>query len=298
MDKEKAKFLLSSFRPDGQDTNDEQLKEALEFAMQDRELAEWLVEERAFDAQFSKFVTEMPVPEQLKEELCELLAHLDEYPLEANIEEENLLVGSLSSIQAPPELKGNILAAMEAQQEVSERKVISFPTLLRKYAPLSLAALLLLGIGFGFLVQPKIEAGLNAANLQTKAGLVLTSHFSLDHVNNSQAEVFDWLSEKELPKPQALPQGLVGEESIGCKVLNLNGELASLICFNTDDFGKVHLVVFDLDEKSKTFSEMSEAAKKCRDCKKTGLSTTYWKSNDQGFMLFSHGSSDQLSEVF
>jgi len=50
MDKEQAKFILRSFRPDGSDVNDKDFSEALALAMEDRELGEWLAAERAFDA--------------------------------------------------------------------------------------------------------------------------------------------------------------------------------------------------------------------------------------------------------
>ena len=52
MDKEQAKFVLRSFRPDGSDVNDKDFSDVVSLAMEDRELGEWLAEERAFDAAF------------------------------------------------------------------------------------------------------------------------------------------------------------------------------------------------------------------------------------------------------
>ena len=53
MDKEQAKFILQSFRPDGADAADTDFAEALQLAVEDRELGEWLADERATDAAFA-----------------------------------------------------------------------------------------------------------------------------------------------------------------------------------------------------------------------------------------------------
>ena len=55
MDKEQARFILRSFRPDGADVNDQDFAEALALATANRELGEWLAAERAFDAFSNRF---------------------------------------------------------------------------------------------------------------------------------------------------------------------------------------------------------------------------------------------------
>ena len=53
MDKEQAKFILESFRPDGADAHDETFAAALQLAVEDRDLCEWLTHERSTDAKFA-----------------------------------------------------------------------------------------------------------------------------------------------------------------------------------------------------------------------------------------------------
>ena len=60
MDKEQARFILRSFRPDGADARDPDFTEALELAMEDRELGDWLANERAFDTAFSQALQTLP----------------------------------------------------------------------------------------------------------------------------------------------------------------------------------------------------------------------------------------------
>ena len=47
MDKEHAKFLLQSYRPDGADAQDSDFAEALQLAAEDRDLGEWLANEHS-----------------------------------------------------------------------------------------------------------------------------------------------------------------------------------------------------------------------------------------------------------
>ena len=68
MDKERAKFVLQSFRPDGEDVNEPAFAEALELAAKDRELGEWLAAERAQDAAFAAMLSDVEIPEDRR--LC------------------------------------------------------------------------------------------------------------------------------------------------------------------------------------------------------------------------------------
>ena len=74
MDKEQARFVLRSFRPDGADGSDRDFAEALALATADRELGEWLAAERAFDAEFARALASIELPENLRDEILQGLA--------------------------------------------------------------------------------------------------------------------------------------------------------------------------------------------------------------------------------
>ena len=74
MDKEQARFILRSFRPDGADAGDPDFAEALKLAMENRELGEWLASERAFDAAFASALVTVDLPEHLREDILACLA--------------------------------------------------------------------------------------------------------------------------------------------------------------------------------------------------------------------------------
>ena len=73
MDKEQAKFILQSFRPDGADAQDVDFTEALHLATEDRELGEWLAQERAQDAEFAVALNDLAIPEKLRDEISAVL---------------------------------------------------------------------------------------------------------------------------------------------------------------------------------------------------------------------------------
>ena len=69
MNDEKAKTLLSAFRPGGQDAADPVFAEALRQSEHDPDLARWLSAEREFDRAFQKKLSEVPVPTGLLDEI-------------------------------------------------------------------------------------------------------------------------------------------------------------------------------------------------------------------------------------
>lgn len=69
MDNEKAKLILSAYRPDGSDAGDSVFAEALEQARRDPELAAWLADQRAFDSRMIAGVRSIPIPPKLKASL-------------------------------------------------------------------------------------------------------------------------------------------------------------------------------------------------------------------------------------
>ncbi|MCP5545336.1 MAG: hypothetical protein H7A49_15675, partial [Akkermansiaceae bacterium] len=74
MDNERARFILRSFRPDGADADDRDFAEALELAVRDRELGEWLARERELDAGFARALERIELPAGLREDILRAFA--------------------------------------------------------------------------------------------------------------------------------------------------------------------------------------------------------------------------------
>ena len=117
MDKQRAKFILQSFRPDGADAHDPDFAEALGLAAEDRELGAWLAKERARDAAFALALGKLPIPEDLREAIFGVLQ-------EGNLELTEIdaaIVGALASVRPPEGLRDQILTAMEVEQKIERR---------------------------------------------------------------------------------------------------------------------------------------------------------------------------------
>ncbi|MEM7147129.1 MAG: hypothetical protein AAF591_18580 [Verrucomicrobiota bacterium] len=69
MNKERAKFLLSAYRPDHGDQDDPELQEALALAREDEELREWLEDQMNFDRGMMERVRDVSPPAGLYQDI-------------------------------------------------------------------------------------------------------------------------------------------------------------------------------------------------------------------------------------
>ncbi|MCH2330504.1 MAG: DUF3379 domain-containing protein, partial [Roseibacillus sp.] len=69
MDREQARFILQSLRPDGLDEESADFEEALSVAGEDSVLKAWLSDERKRDAAIAAAFQDVPVPPVLKEKI-------------------------------------------------------------------------------------------------------------------------------------------------------------------------------------------------------------------------------------
>ena len=112
MDKEQARFILRSFRPDGADVKDRDFAAALAMAMENRELGAWLAGERTLDAAFAQALTSVALPETLRQDISGCLAdERGDFP-QAEAARDAALSDALASVTLPSALRNQILAAM------------------------------------------------------------------------------------------------------------------------------------------------------------------------------------------
>ncbi len=297
MDKEQARFILRSFRPDGADASDQEFAEALKLAMGDRELGEWLASERAFDAAFAEALASVDLPENLREDILACLAvERGDFP-QAEDAADAAWIGALASIQAPANLRADILAAMDrtvVAEPVAKGKI----SILRRAAfPLAAAA----GIALAFLAtRPAKSPSLTANKIPietVQAGFFKTfdsPFFALEAKNTQHPVLIKHLVDKGLPSPSSLPAGLKNIDGLGCRELIIDGKRGSLICFNRGADGLAHLVIFRGEDLDGSFPEMIHP----EFTKKGEWATARWQSDGNAFLLLQKGPSEDLSALF
>ncbi len=297
MDKEQARFILRSFRPDGADAGDPEFAEALKLALENRELGEWLASERAFDAAFADALASVNLPENLREDILACLAvERGDFP-QAEDATDAAWIGALASIQPPAHLRSDILSAMERTvvvEPVAKGKISIFR---RAAFPLAAAA----GIALAFLATRSGESPSLTANkipIETvQAGFFKTfgsPFFDLEAKNPQHPVLIKHLQDKGLPSPSILPVGLQNIAGIGCRELIVDGKRGSLICFKRSANGLVHLVIFRREDLVGNFPKITQP-----EFTKSGeWVTARWQDDKNVFLLMQKGEDEKLSVLF
>ena len=302
MDRDRAKFVLRSFRPDGGDADEPAFAEALALATKDWELGEWLANERARDAAFASLLTEAEIPDDLREAIFEVLEGVEEKPAEFDAD----FVGALAAVRAPEGLREQILGAMEVEQQVHEFPGVTRGGWLRVAlwtTTVAAVAAVVIGVGMFFAgAGGSVLAGTTPAELQDSAITLLEDPLlSFDLENDRQAVLAAWLEERNLPVPGTLPVGLRGVRVLGCKVLKVGeGESrGSMICYLKDE-EKFHLVIVKRDAlETDSMSGLRSAVTRCHSCPKNiGWAMTRWADRDHAYFLFGKMASERLAGLF
>lgn len=297
MDKERAKYVLNSFRPDGADVGDQDFAEALMLATKDRELGEWLVKERAFDAEFAECLARVQLPQGLRESV--LLAMVQGGSGYPKVEQEDDLsvVSALSKVKIPEGLRERILESMERTKVIEMRPNpwvrLGFPAA----AAAGVAAAL-----FFFSetsekniakIDPPDRVSMEAVEASF-VGMYEKPGFSLEQRGDDAVQLVTYLRGKKLPcGGMKFPPGLEGMKSLGCREIEVDGRKGSLICFGEKD-GALHLIIFrrgdvegDLPCAEKPcITESGEWAKAC------------WGNEKYVYTLIAKTEGSQLREMF
>lgn len=297
MDKDEARFILRSFRPDGADANDPDFAEALKLAVENRELGEWLASERAFDSAFANALVTVDLPEHLREDIMACLAtERGDFP-QAEDGTDAAWIGALASIQPPPALREAVLAAMN-RTVAMENPPAKISVFRRLTIPLAAAA----GIAMAFLltrgpeptqVVKKLGVPINVV----QAGFVRTLEsptFALEEKQDDKRMLISHLRERALPCPGCLPPGLQNVKGLGCRELIIDGKRGSLICFQMGEDGIVHMGIFRREDVSGDFPPMDRP-----DITHSGeWNSARWEHDGKVFLVMSNGKKCELPKLF
>lgn len=301
MDKEHARFILRSYRPDGADAQDPDFRAALSLATQDRELGEWLADERVEDAAFANALKGTPVPETLRATLLTDASGPDSTPTQVDSDLDSTFVSALASIEPPALLRDQIVAAMEVEKSVVRPASSSWGW--RKLSSAgAAAAAVVLGLLLTFGTGGKAIASGHIQDVHETAIQMLSAPlFSLDLKNPQHAAIFQWLESEQLPTPQELPEGLRGLEGVGCKSLEIGDQKTpgSLICFRKDSDTVIHLITMDRQAISAALPALSELdLDGCNTCSQKGWAATQWADEKKAYFLLSQMENSRLPQLF
>lgn len=271
--------------------------EALRLATNDRELGEWLMRERAFDAEFAEALAHVELPEGLREKVfLAMVQDIGGFP-KADSKIDSEMIAAMAGIKVPESLRESVIEAMERTEKV-ERGAFGWK---RVGIPLAAAA----GIALAFLMVDGKESDDSLVSVApakigieaVQSGFVRIHQspiFSVDRVEGEKSEIIAYFRERGLPCGSGyLPPGLVGVKSVGCRELVIDGKHGSLISYDTDK-GPVHLVIFrrsdvadDLPDVTRPVIEQSgDWAKAC------------WRKEQYAFTLMAMSDRDAIAGFF
>jgi hypothetical protein len=251
VDKEQARFILSSFRPDGSDSADSGFAEALKLAHEDIDLGAWLANERRFDAAFAAALAEVKLPAALCINILTGLAIERDAIPQTTDAIDAAMIQALASIQPLPTLRGKVLAAMEltAAARLTPRRWWR-----RAAIPMAAAAGIALACLMAWQQPPPLLAPSSALPVEfVETGFIRTFEsplFNVDEPHDNPSDLATHLKEGKLPGPCCLPRGLERAKVTGCRELVIDGKIGSLICFDDLENGVVHLIIFRREDVS------------------------------------------------
>ena len=327
MDREQARFVLRSFRPDGADSRNSDFEEALAVAADDRELGEWLVVEREQDASVAANLKDLAIPPSLRSSILAALKAdaagnesgsgvSGEPPMENLPHQESSPADSLVSEAPPEELKEQTLTVLKV--EVAGRPMAGAATggqpaeeaALREQGWLKAAVaavLLVLGAfvafeltasSFGSKEGQGETIPLRALEEQTIAEVVYQGIFPLQ--SGRLQEYQAWLRENNAPgfDLAELPGGISEGKPVGCRMFMMGATRVSHLCFDKDG-SRVHLAVLGSGNLDPEDLEKLRKARgiRCRQCPNTGVSVASWQGKGQTYLLLGKLKEKELREL-
>lgn len=304
MDKEQAKFILGSYRPGSDAVNDQDLAEALGLAADNRELGEWLARERAMNESFTKALASIALPGNLREDILGCLdGERHDFP-EARDRDDAVMIGALASIPVPAHLRGDILAAMRRSAPGADvtDAIAPAPKVVPIWKRLSIPAAAAAGIALALLLTPGAQtpalAGKQGLPLEVvQAGFIHSYEsptFDLEVKKDNKDELVQTLKSRSLPCPCCLPPGLEGAKGIGCRELTINGKHGSVIAFDHQELGAVHLVIFrrgDIDGQCKQLESPCYESR-------GPWAIARWQNTENVFILIGHTPIEGMKKLF
>lgn len=207
--------------------------------------------------------------------------------LEKRSQFDEQVAGALGEIPVPAGLNDDILKAMEMERDlepsVSKRRVGMLPLLLTMAVVIALAG-----------VWWWNDAGGTGKDWERQALSMVKSIDShevrLDRFSGDLALLKASLKEVGSPMPEELPDGFAAMRSLGCKVFEVEGRPASVICFEIAPGQEAHLVMVGVEPG------VPEAATKFESRGEWQVAT--WNKGGQRYMLATKASEEVLKGVF
>lgn len=297
MDEVQAKFILAGFRPNGADADHHDFAEALQLALRQPQLGEWLASERALDARFAEALDAVPLPGNLREDILRCLAGGRSGLPRVEDALDTALVGRIAAIHPPDALRERILAAMERTAQVGTTGPRRFSRLTLPLAAAAGIALAWILTADGDKSTPPVAANRPLPVDVVQAGFIRTFEsplFSFDEQRDDHTVLIEHLESRKLPCPGCLPPGLVDIRGVGCRELVIDGHRGSIVCFDEPLNGTLHLITFRREDVAGDLPPRDRPSF----ARKNHWSIARWEDDHNVFLLIGNTRIEKLAALF
>ena len=319
MDREQARFILQSLRPDGTDVASADFEEALIVAAQDSVLGEWLSAERRRDAVIAEAFEDVPVPPDLIDEILtqvslERGARAPSEELVANdagpAEERSLRQSeplTVTSDGSPMTVLKVEIAATASGSAIPGPAPGYIDYGKRKEGILKVALLAGLLVVGAFATFELTSSNLGPTSGKTGritlrelgqgALFAISQELPFELQGNELYGYQDWLRAEGGPRVdfKDLPGRISGGRLLGCRVSTIGGTRASHLCFDLENT-PVHVFVVPTMPIKDSPAGWRVAAD-CWTCPETGCAVVAQRSESRIWFFLSAREEKSLADL-
>ena len=315
MDREQARFILQSLRPDGTDEESTDFEEALGVAAEDVALGVWLSAERKRDAAIAATFEDVPVPAFLPEDILAAVS-LEKGP-RASSEDLAADQAGLREVRAPVQVG----ASGESQMTVLKVEIAGTASGLtspacslsfsgsgkRKEGMLKvvfLAGLLVVGAFAAFeltsMNSEPVASGkelITLRDLSQEALVVISEDLPFELQGNDLYSYQDWLELRGGPRFdfRVLPREITEGSLLGCRVSTIGEARAAHLCFEVEDI-PVHVFVVPT-MPIKGAPRGWRVAADCWTCPETGIAVAAQRLESRIWFFLSEREEQALADL-
>jgi hypothetical protein len=233
MNREKAKIILQSYRPGGQDRDDPQFAEALALTEKDPALKQWFHEQHHFDQALSASVQSIAIPAALQ---SKLLTEIREVRSGAPATQAETIDWWTRLWQrAQQALSYPIL-------DLSKAAANPPPPLWRSRPVLGIAAAFTAIVLFTLYWNNRPATFLTLCQEITEEAWSVSPHVEFESPNLSEIRV--WLASHDIQTKIDLPPGLQSASVRGCNIIEWHGRKIPVVCL-MEHSCHMHFLVID-----------------------------------------------------
>ena len=262
MNNQEAKLILSACRPGGEDLDDASMRQALDLAENDPELASWLSREQTFDAVISGKLAAIPVP--------------------ANLKAEILAAGKVSKA---PVFWRDARTLISAAAAVALAAVVVWKQDMTPASANTIAAA-------APSRQSQVTLGDFRAEMAESFAQMQSVGFTPDLRTDNEQQITDFLRQRvsmsNAPDMDKVVDQLQDVRLFGCRIAEWRGRRVSMICL-TRDGEQAHLFVI---QKGALTGDPEVSERTIDNC--AGYPVAAWRDLNNAYVLVGHKTSTDL----